>query len=64
MRDVKGKAAEIEALVLGDEETADGLTNDANKERNTIRQGLKEAFKSIIVCTLHRPHPRIGGDHM
>lgn len=62
MRDVKGKAAAIEALVLDDEETG-GLTNDA-KERNTIRQGLKEAFKSIVVCTMHRPHPRIGGEYV
>ena len=60
MRDVKGKAAEIQALVLDDEET-DDLTNGAS-ERNKIRQGLKEAFGSVVVCTVQRPHPRIGGD--
>ena len=66
MRDVKGKVAEIEALVMDDEDTI-GLTHDERKdaeERNTIRQGLKDAFKSITVHTMHRPHPEISGAWM
>lgn len=67
MRDVKkGKAPEIEALVMGDEDTS-GLEHDDKKdarERNIIRHGLRDAFKSIIVQTMHRPHEDISGTYM
>ena len=63
-RDVTGKAAGIEALVLGEEGT--GKLKFAEQrhvsERNRIRQGIKEAFKSITVHTMPNPHPSIGGD--
>lgn len=63
VRDVKGRAAEIEALVMDDEDTR-GLSVAEGKdahERNTIREGLRNAFKSIAVHTMHRPHPEISG---
>lgn len=66
VRDVKGKAAEIEALVMDDEDTGGlslGERKDAH-ERNIIREGLRDAFKSITVHTMHRPHPDISGERM
>lgn len=64
VRDVNGKAADIEGLVLGDEDAGD-LPSGQEKnvtERNRIRQGLKKSFKSIIVHSMPRPHPEIDGD--
>lgn len=63
MRDVKGKTAEIEALVMDDEDAGDLTFDDAKDvlERNRIRKGLRAAFKSIIVHTMNRPHPEIAG---
>lgn len=66
MRDVKGKAEEVKALVMDDED-AGGLKFDEAKdvlERNRIRNGLRAAFKSITVHTMNRPHPEIGGDNL
>lgn len=63
VRDVKGKAAEIEELGMDDEDTCDlkeDEENDAN-ERNRIRQGLKTAFQSITIKTLHGPHADMSG---
>ncbi|CAN0363561.1 unnamed protein product, partial [Pylaiella littoralis] len=59
MRDVKGKAAEIEALVMDDEDVESLNFEDSKDilERNRIRKGLRTAFKSIIVHTMNRPHP-------
>lgn len=64
VRDVKGKVAEIEALVMDDEDTGGQSLEekkDAN-ERNIIRQGLRDAFKSITIHTMHCPHPEISGE--
>lgn len=63
-RDVTGKAAGIEALVLGEEGTEKLKFTEQKhvSERNRIRQGLKAAFKSVAVHTMPNPHPNIGGD--
>lgn len=64
MRDVKGKATEIEELVMDDEDVSDLAEHDDKKdakERNIIRRGLKDAFKSITVRTMQRPHADISG---
>ncbi len=54
IRDISGKAGDIEVQLLRDEESA--------TERNKIRRGLKKAFKSITVHSLPRPHEEIDGD--
>lgn len=62
MRDVTGKAEEIKAFVMGEEDTED-LSFEAAKdgdERNLIRKGLKKAFQSITVHTMPSPHANIG----
>lgn len=62
-RDVTGKAAEIEALVLGEEDTGTYPAGQIHiSGRNRIRQGLKAAFKSVAIHTMPNPHPNIGGD--
>lgn len=66
VRDVKGQAAQIEALVMKDEHTGNLACKDGKEvlERNEIRKGLRKAFKSITVHTMHRPHPDIEGDRL
>ncbi len=64
IRDVKRRAAEVEPLLLANEDT-DKLADKELKcvsERNRIRQGLRDSFKSITVHTMPRPHPDIEGD--
>ena len=63
LRDVEGKAEEIEHLVLRKEATR-RLKHDEKLdagERNTIRDGLRNAFESITVHTMPLPHPNIAG---
>lgn len=63
MRDVDGKVAEVEELVLGQENTRK-LKHDQKKDplaRNAIREGLEDAFQSITFHTMPSPHPRISG---
>lgn len=63
LRDVQGKAEEIEDLVLGKEQTR-GLKHDEKLEagrRNIIREGLESAFESITFHTMPRPHLKIAG---
>lgn len=62
MRDV-GDAAGIEKIVLGEERTR-GLKYKEKKdmdERNVIRRGLKEAFRSISIHVMPSPHRAIEG---
>ncbi|CAM9769507.1 unnamed protein product [Ectocarpus sp. 12 AP-2014] len=61
MRDVKQRAAEIESLIMDDEDG--GLTHEDAQgvpERNLIRKRLRAVFKSMVVHTMHRPHPEIA----
>ncbi|CAM9855642.1 unnamed protein product, partial [Ectocarpus fasciculatus] len=61
MRDVKQRAEEVEALVMDNED--DGLTHEDAEgvtERNLIRKRLRAVFKSVVVHTMHRPHPEIA----
>ena len=63
LRDVDGRAAEIEELLFGVEDT-DHVPLDQQKapsERNSIRRAVKFAFESIVVHTMPSPHPRIAG---
>lgn len=64
MRDVERDAAGIENIVLGEERTR-GLKYEEKKdmeERNLIRRGLKEAFRSIAVHIMPSPHRKIEGE--
>lgn len=63
VRDVEGKAAEIEDLVLGKERTRGLKLNEKTEvgERNMIRDDLKAAFESITFHTMPSPHPDITG---
>ena len=63
MRDVDGKATEIEELVLGAEQTADLRFSEEGEaeHRNRIRRNLKAAFESITFHTMPIPHPDITG---
>lgn len=63
LRDVDGREADIEELVLGIEDT-DHLDLELQKDptgRNSIRKALKFAFESIVVHAMPSPHPRIAG---
>lgn len=63
MRDVKKSAADIKALIMNDEDAGELKLEEAKDimERNKIRKGLRAAFKSIDVHTMHRPHAEISG---
>ncbi len=64
MRDVDGKVAEVEELVLGHENTRN-LKHEQKKdpmERNAIREGLVDAFESITFHTMPSPHRKISGN--
>lgn len=62
-RDLSGpeKAEEIKELLLNDEDAGRSKDRKGATNRNTIRAGLRNSFKSIVVRTLPVPHPRITG---
>lgn len=63
IRDVEGKAKEIEDHVLGKEQTRSLKHKQRVKAggRNVIREGLEASFESITFHTMPIPHPDIAG---
>lgn len=63
-RDLSGpdRAEEIRELLLDNEDPGSSGDRKGAANRNTIRDGLRSSFQSIIVRTLPTPHSHIEGE--